>query len=298
MKNVILTQSLSAGGTIRQLFRKIRPDWQTRVIASYDDYSHGPLAYRGTGHDFVAKRREFWRSFDPYDTDIIHAFDLKDEYDLMVNEVISSQNAEIWISDSVQDFFYATVVLHLMTAEEINTSGISVRYFGGKQVKWGLGVLRVEELEDLYCSNTAESFDPEYFKDAWKAISAGSGEAISGLIEVNAPSTPMAKALSAYLLRFPRFNGGLGSIERSLLGAGTEEMKNAAYTVGNAMAKGEPPNDRIGDHVLFKRLVELCDETSAPWFRLEGDRRRMRSCSVQITESGKAARERYSVQGL
>jgi len=105
-------------------------------------------------------------------------------------------------------------------------------------------------------------------------------------------------ALSAYLLRFPDFNGGLGSIERSLLGAGTEDMRKSAYTVGGAMAKGEPQNDHVGDMVLFKKLIELCRADSDRWFSLEGDPQHMSSCSVQLTESGKEARAKYSVQPL
>jgi hypothetical protein len=108
----------------------------------------------------------------------------------------------------------------------------------------------------------------------------------------------MAQALPAYLLRFPDFNDGVGSIERSLLGAGTLEMKNAAYTVGTAMALGEPERDRIGDLILFKRLIALSRIEPDPWFILEGNMQHMRSCLAQITESGKAARAKYSVEVL
>jgi hypothetical protein len=99
-------------------------------------------------------------------------------------------------------------------------------------------------------------------------------------------------------LRFPEFNGGLGSIERSLLGAGTIEMKKSAYTVGNAMALGEPENDQIGDQILFRKLVELSGAEPEPWFKIEGNPRHMRSCAAQITENGKLARAKYSVQLL
>lgn len=298
MKNVILTHSLSAGGTIRQLFRKIRPDWQTRVIASYDDYSHGPLATSGTSQDFLLERQAFWKSLDLYDVDIIHEFDLSDEHISLVKEIQSVKQAEIWIGNSVQDIFYAVVILHLLTLDGVDTSGISVRNFGGQQVKWSLGTIWVEEFESLYVSSEAAPLDAKLYSDAWSVISQGSGEAIKSFIKGEDPSTPMAKALSAYLLRFPDFNGGLGSIERALLGAGTIEMKKSAYTVGNAMALGEPANDQVGDLILFKTLVGLSGVEPDPWFKLEGNTRHMRSCSAQITESGKEARARYSVQSL
>ena len=298
MKNVVLTHSLSAGGTIRLLVRKIRPDWQTRVIASHDDYSHGPLPATASSNDFFRERQRFWKSLDLYDVDIIHEFDLSDEHISLVKEIQSVEKAEIWIADSVQEIFYAVVILHLLTLDGIDISGINMRNFSGQQVKWGLGTIGVEEFETLYKSSETTPFDTKLYGDAWGVISQGSGEAIKSFIEGQAPSTPMAKALSAYLLRFPDFNGGLGSIERSLLGAGTVDMKKSAYTVGNAMALGEPENDQVGDLILFKRLVELSRVAPDPWFKLEGNTRHMRTCLAQITESGKEARARYSVQVL
>jgi hypothetical protein len=298
MKNVILTHSTSAGGIIRQLFRKIRPDWQTRVIASYDDYSHGPLPSSGTSHDFFVERQEFWKSLNLYDVDIIHEFDLSDEQISLVKEIKSAKQAEIWIANSVQDIFYTVVILHLLKLDGVDTSGITVRNFSGHQVKWGLGTIRVEEFEPLYKNSEAAPFDAKLYSGAWNAISQSSGGAIKSVIQGQDPSTPMAPALSAYLLRFPEFNGGLGSIERSLLGAGTIEMKKSAYTVGNAMALGEPENDQIGDQILFRKLVELSGAEPEPWFKIEGNPRHMRSCSAQITENGKLARAKYSVQLL
>jgi Domain of unknown function (DUF1835) len=295
MKNIILTHSLSAGGTIRQLFRKIRPDWQTSVFASYDDFSHGPLSISGTSNDFFLKRQAFWKSLDLYDVDMALEFDLSDEHIALTKEIQTAKQAEIWIANSVQDVFYAVVILHLLTLDGVDTSGISVRNFSGQQVKWGLGALQVEELESLYKYSEAAPFDTRLYRDAWTAISQGSGEAIKRFITGQNLPTPMAKALSAYLLRFPDFNSGLGSIERALLGAGTIEMKKSAYTVGNAMALGEPENDQVGDCLLFKKLVELSAAEPNPWFKLEGDSRHMRSCSAQITESGREARAKYSV---
>jgi hypothetical protein len=298
MKNIILTSSLSAAGTIRQLFRKIKPNRKTLVFGSYDDYSHGPLSTFGTSHDFSLERQAYWKSFELYDVDILYDFDLTDEYISMVIAIKVAKNAEIWITSSVQDLFYTTVILHLLTEDKVDTAGISIRYFGGEQVKWGLGAINVEELEVLFRSSMSDPFDPKFYSDAWKAISQSNGLAIKSFIEEQDQSNPMVAALSAYLLRFPDFNGGLGSIERSLLGAGTDELKKSAYTVGNAMAFGEPEADHIGDLLLFKRLVELSSVTPDPWFKMEGDPRRMRSSSAQITESGKEARARYSVQAL
>lgn len=109
MKSIVLTQSLSAGGTIRQLFRKTRPDRQPKVIASYDDYSHGPLLRFGTTGDFFLERNAYWKSLDLYDVDRIYEFDLTDEHISMVNVFKSAEHAEIWVTDSVQDMFYASV---------------------------------------------------------------------------------------------------------------------------------------------------------------------------------------------
>ncbi len=297
MHNLILTHSLSAGGTIRQFFRKVWPNGPTRVVACYDDYSHGPLFASDSSNAFFLARQEFWRSLDLYGSDIAYDDDLTDEHGSLIKQVGSAKNVEIWIADSVQDAFYAVVTLHLLALDNIDTSDFSVRYFSGEQVKWGLGTVNVERLEQLYASTDAEKIDHKLFCDAWKVLSTGSGTAIKTFIGERDPSTPLAKALAAYLLRFPEFNGGLGSIERALLGAGTDEMKKSAYTVGHAMVLGKPESDRIGDLILFKPLVSLCSENN-PWFKVEGDSRNMRSCSAQITSSGKTARKKYSVEIL
>lgn len=298
MQRVVLTHSLSAGGTIRQFARKSWRDFQTRVFASYDDYSHGPLPTSGRVDDFLGERQAFWKSLDLYDVDVDYEIDLKEEHISTVNSIHSAENVEIWITDSVQDIFYAAGMLHLLTLSEVDATDISIRGFSGPAVKWGLGAIRVEELESLHKSSAAERIDAKFYRDVWEVISQNSGEVIRTFVADQDPSTSVAKALSAYLLRLPEFNGGLGSIDRALLGAGTMDMKKAAYTVGSAMALGEPANDHVGDLILFKRLVELSAISPDPWFKLDGDTLHMRSCSAQITDSGQEARDKYSVQLL
>ncbi|MDA5094009.1 DUF1835 domain-containing protein [Aliiroseovarius sp. KMU-50] len=298
MKNVILTKSPSAGGAVRQLFRKIRPDWQTRVFATTDDYSHGPLPTHGASCDFFLERQAFWKSLESYNMDAVYQFDLSDEYTALVKEIQIAEHAKIWFTNTVQEVFYVVVLLHLLRLGGIETSDVLIRDLSGSQVRWGLGSVRAEELEAMYKSSEAVPIDTKLFSDAWNAISHGTGEAISRFIGELDASTPMAKALSAYLLRFPEFNSGLGSIERALLGSGTTEMKKSAFTVGTAMTLGGSESDVIGDWILFSRLVELSNVTVDPWFEIEGDPHHMRSCSAQITESGKEARVRYSVQVL
>ena len=233
-----------------------------------------------------------------YDVDIEQEIDLRNEYLLVVKEILAAEKVEIWIGDTVQDIFFATVILHLLARDEIDTSNFFIRTFDNEKVKWGLGVIRVEELGTLYMSSTAKPVDTRLYADVWKAISQGTGSEIDGFIAGHDSSNPIVRALSAYLLRLPEFNGGLGSIERALLGAGTLEMKSSAYTVGAAMALGDPANDNVGDLVLFQKLVELSEVSPNPWFKLEGDTRNMRSCSAQITDSGKQARTTYSVKLL
>lgn len=298
MKYTVLTHCLSAAGTLRQMFGKVKPEWETRVFASYDEYSHGPLPLSGASRDFFLQRQAFWQSLDLYDADAAHDFDLTDEHISLVEEIKASDLVEICVSDSVQDVFYAAVTLRLLADDGVDITGILARYFGGCQVKWGLGALRLEEMEDLYGASNAEPLDAQLFGDLCRAVSQGSGEAVRNFINERNTAPVFVKALSSYLLRFPQFNGGLGSIDRALLGAGTDQMKKSAYTIGSAMAKGMPEHDHIGDLILFKRLVELCGVTPDPWFRFEGDPRRMRSCSVRLTESGLKARARYSVQVL
>lgn len=293
-----MTHSLSAGRTIRQFAKKTWPDCQTRVFASYDDHSHGPLPASGTVKGFFRERQAFWNSLDLHDVFADHEIDLWDEYALTVSGIHRAESVEIWIADSVQDVFYAATIRHLLTLSDVNINDISIRVFCGPTVKWGLGTIRVEELEALYRSRAAVRVDAKPYSEVWDLISQISVEKINAFVADHDPSTSIAKALSAYLLRFPEFNGGLSSIDRALLGAGTVEMKIAAYTVGGAMALFEPANDHVGDLMLFNRLVELSEISSDPWFKLDGDTQHMRRCSAQITDIGKEAREKYSVQLL
>lgn len=295
MVDVILTHSLSAGGTIRQFLRKNRPGRHARVIACYDDYSHGPLLTSGANAEFFEQRRQFWKAFDLYDTDILFDIDLAEDHRDLVNAVEWSRTVEIWATHSVQDIFYAIVTLRLLSRDGFDTTRIRLRHFDGDQVQWGLGGLGIEGFETLYPATTADPLDLDLYRGAWDAISHGTGGAVSEFIEGKDMAAPMTKALSAYLLRFPEFNGGLGSIDRALLGGGTEEMKKSAYTVGTAMALAEPENDSVGDLILFARLVELSAKIPDPWFKMEGDLRVMRGCCAQLTDSGRKARARYSV---
>lgn len=298
MKRVILTHSPSAQGTIRRFFREILPSKKPCVIASFDDYSHGPLLSSGTSTDFFVERQAFWRSLDLYDVDIVHQFDLSDEHAALVKEIQTAMHVEIWTTNSVQEVFFAAVLMHLLRLDGIDPSNILIRDFSGQNVSWGLGSVRVEELAAIYESSEAVPIDTKFYSDAWIAISHGSGEAVKAFLCGLNESTSLAKSLSAYLLRFPVFNGGLGSIDRALLGAGTAKMKKSAYTVGTAMALGGAENDLVGDFILFRRLVELSRMTPDPWFEVEGDPHHMRSCSARLTESGKEARTRYAVQVL
>lgn len=295
MKTAILTHSPSAGGTIRQFFLKTRPEWETHVIASYDEYSHGPLLASGTSNEFFRERQAFWKSLDLSDRDMVDEPDLNDEHRSLVKTIQSVEKTELWITDSVQDVFYAVVTLHLLALDGIDTSCILVRSFGEPLVKWGLGAIRIEDVETLYTSTEAVPSDLKLYSDAWIAISQGSGEAINRFIAGQDSSQVTVNALSAYLLRFADFNAGLGSIERSLLRAGTCDLKNAAYIIGNAIGLGEPENDQVGDVIIFRKLVELATTTSDPWFKLEGDQREIRGCSAQLTESGKTARAKYFI---
>lgn len=296
VNKIILTHCPSAGGLIRQLFQKLGPGWKTHIVASHEDFSQGPLPTHGVARNFFLERQTFWKSLDLYVADINHEFDRSEEHASCVKEIKSGKQAEIWITNSVQAMFNAVVTVRLLMSDGVDTSDISTRSFIGHQVRWGLGATRVEELELLYKNSEAAPLDTRLYCDAWSAISQGSAEEIKRFTKRQEPSSPMAQAFSAYLLRLPEFNGGLGSIERALLAGGTKEMKNSAYTVGDALAFGEPENDHIGDLVLFSKLVDLSRIRPNPWFNIEGDHREMRSCSAQITESGELARAKYAVQ--
>jgi len=205
---------------------------------------------------------------------------------------------EVWVSDGVQDVFYAATTMNLLSVDSVATNHISVRHLGDPSVQWSLGAVRAEAFVPLYRSSTAEPMNAELYSGLWDVVSRNSPQLINDFISSQNPAPAIASALSAYLLRFPEFNRGLGSIDRALLGAGTTKMSKASRTVGSAMALGEPVNDRIDDVILFKRLVELAEVRPDPWFKLEGDVQTMRGCSAQITESGQDARSTFSVRLL
>ena len=298
MRRLILTYSQSAAGEIRQFARALWPTSETRVIASYDDFSHGPLPRFGSIKDFHLVRQAFFADLPRCGGDADQKIDLRYEFDSLVKAIGASEKVEVWLSDSVQDVFYAATTMHLLTAGEAATDQISVRHFGGPSVQRGLGAVRAGAFLPLYRSSTAEPINAELYSDLWDVVSRNSPQLINDFIASQNPAPAIASALSAYLLRFPEFNRGLGSIDRGLLGACTTKMSKASRIVGSAMALGEPVNDRIDDVALFKRLVELSQVRPNPWFKLESDIRNMRACSAQITESGQEARSTFSVRPL
>lgn len=298
MRRLILTYSQSAAGEIRQFARAFWPTSETRVIASYDDFSHGPLSRFGSIEHFHLERQAFLADLPRCGGDAAQEIDLRCEFDSLVKAIGASEKVEVWLSDSVQDVFYAATTMHLLSVGAVATNHISVRHFGDPSVQWGLGAVRAEAFVPLYRSSTAELIDADLYSGLWGVISQHSPELINDVISSQNPDSAIASALSAYLLRFPEFNRGLGSIDRALLGAGTTKMSKASRTVGSAMALGEPVNDRIDDVTLFKRLVELSEVQPDPWFKLEGDVQTMRGCSAQITGSGQEARSTFSVRRL
>jgi hypothetical protein len=297
MSDVVLVHSESAAGLLRRMFREMRPARRVHVFTNHDDYSHGPL---GPAHDneaFFRMREGYWKSLDLEDADILYDHDLNNDFLRMIDVFSKAERAEIWVGGGVQDTFYTIVTLHLLKASGADVSVIRIRHVTGKFAHEGLRGLAQDELEACYEAVEAIEVDWRVYDEAWQAVSIGAGRAIEPFLQSSDIPVAMSEALTTYLIRFPEFGGGLGSMDRALLGAGTTEMKPSACTVGKAMALGEPRNDVIGDMILFSRLIEL-GQRPDPWFRIEGDTRRMRSCTAQITANGKAAIEEYAVERL
>ncbi|MBM7069319.1 DUF1835 domain-containing protein [Actibacterium sp. 188UL27-1] len=293
---LILTQSNSVAGIIRQWFKTTGSDHDDMVIGCCDDYSHGPIHSTGTKGIFFKSRQTYWKTIQISNDGPDFIPGLSEEYQRLSRAVRQANAAEIWVANCVQDVFFAIVTVHLLVQERVDLTTLSIRLFHTNTDDRGLRFCHMEDLGGVYRASDLIPVGLPYFEHAWISISHRSVQKVEKWISTQDPGDFITKALRSFLLRFPYFNNGLGSIDRRLLAAGTTDMKKASYTVGTAMTYGEPQNDAIGDIVLFKRLVELGTKQPDPWFDLSGDTNHLRSCDTKLTDSGVAARTTYSIQ--
>ncbi|MCG3267635.1 DUF1835 domain-containing protein [Yoonia sp. I 8.24] len=298
MKKLILTQSASAGGTIRKLLRSRPQKVEYRVEAGFDDFSHGSLTSSGTVADFCQTRQAFWKSVDLADVDQAYSFDYLSEFQKTIDAVLRADQIEFWCTHTVKDQFYLTVMLHLFEVQGVSFHKCKVRQMTYQDTDLGLGVLDFKRLGEIADRTDTVAINAGLYREAWHVLEEQTGARVNEFVFNANADEPIARAFAAFLMRFPEFNGGLGSIERALLGAGNIEMRKFPYTVGTAMAFGEPTIDVIGDWLLSKRLVELSKVQSSPWFEVEGDLRKPRFCNARLTASGDQARRQFSVKTL
>lgn len=271
---------------------------RTKVIGGYDDLTHGPLTPDGDVSMFWQARQTFWTSFGLNDVEHAYSFDLHEEFLDTVKAIRQSAEVEFWCSPKVSEQFHLTVMLHLLNLAGVGYENIKIRQFTDPKAQCGLGVLNTDELAIVSDAVAPVDINIDLYRRAWLALSDGTVGGMTRFVDTIDASEPIAIALRAYLLRFPECNGGLGSLDRALLGAGREETRTVMRTVGSAMMFNHPSIDTIGDWALAQRLIELSKAPVAPWFEIEGDVRDLRNSKARLTESGKQARDRYYVQVL
>lgn len=298
MKKLILTHSPSAGGTIRQLLRSNPQKARHRVEAGFDNFSHGPIDPDNSVEEFCQIRQAFWNSFGLADVNQAYSFDYLSELLKTFEAVQRADQVEFWCSQTVPDQLYFTVMLRLLEIQGVKLDNCRVRQMTNQDCELGLGCLDFKRLGEILDDTDAVEIDTDLYREAWHVLAGQKAENINEFVHGKDASEPITKAFGAFLLRFPEFNGGLGSIDRALLGAGSEEVRKSGYTIGTAMALGEPTIDRIGDWILSKRLVELSEVQNSPWFEIEGDPRTLRHCSVWLTASGQQAKQHFLVKSL
>ncbi|MFY0596095.1 MAG: DUF1835 domain-containing protein [Cognatishimia sp.] len=291
MKNIILTHSLSAEGTIRKFLINSGLSSNTSVVGTFDDFSHGPIETTETARDFIRTRVDYWKTIDLFDNPRFSETDTSSAYVEEFLNILRSDFVEFWTTGTVQETFFITVYVSLLLLENFDPGSIAIREFSSDKRLWGLGVLKEEEISELYSQCNAEKIDASSYAKAWKALSSGSSDAVSKFAEGQGGKSILGNAFKAYALRFPECNGGVGSIDRRLLMAGSEEMRKSAHTIGRAMAAGGvDERDYVGDLFLFRRLVEL-SQAPRPWFELVGDLSTMRTSSAKLTTEGRAIRD-------
>ena len=270
----------------------------TRVIACYDDYSHGPLIDSDSTETFFSVRQRFWRSVYVGLHDTLPIEDGYNDHQTTTLAVENAQSVELWCSCNVQDQIHAVVLFHLLELEGVDLGPVKLLQFGQQEAPLGLGPEGAERLADLSNRITPADIDLDLYRDAWRAISQDSAAAIHAFITEHCPSLPLVKALSNYLLRYAEFNEGLGSIDRALLAAGSTEFRHAGRVIGRAMALGKPELDTVSDLLLLRRLVDLIDAQDEPWFEWRGERIAMRDCEIRLSAAGLSACSRYEIEPL
>jgi len=292
MSMIVLTHGPGAVGMIGKSIKKLQPTMKAQVIGSYDDYSQGELYFTDGVDTFFRKRFECWQA-----TELHASYKLKPDH---VREVHSKllenpkpERIEFWSANTVQDEMFLIVALWMLDLEGFDLDRCSIRRTGAELLPHPLTVLHLPEMSEFFSQSTASIIDIDLYSQAREAVSKGSFDEISRFVKKHTSDRPLIKALQTFLLRSPEHNEGLGVIDRALLAGATRELKNSAYTIGNAMGFLSDSIDLIGDTFLFNRLVELGADTSDPLFALKGDTKEIRTCEVQLTQKGDAVRERY-----
>lgn len=295
MKKTILVCNDSVGGTVSQMFKNKGESAGVKVIGGFDDFSHGPLSTSKKIADFWNARLEYWKSFDLEFAKLAFSFDLDAKFRDTIRSVCLSDEVEFWCAHTVKEQFFLTVVLHLLNLEGVDLGHCKLRQVTDVDAENGLGVLDVSRMAEINAA-VPSSINVELYCRAWDAIADGTAGAINNFVRCTDADEPITMALEAYLLRFPEFNGGLGSIDRVLLSSGTAEMGSVDRIAMTVCSRCEPKLDNFGHLLLANRIVELSRVPTSPWFEIEGDLQRVSQCNVRLTENGLATREKFEVK--
>lgn len=260
-----------------------------------DDLSHGPLVAQVGTESWVTLRSRYWQDISTNEsyTELNSAF--RDRIELLFLAISQCDQMTVWISNSLQDFLFLAFIVSARDAHGAGRRNLSIVFVdydmqSGRRIG-SLGELWPSQLAPWVSKAQAiNDVDRCLLQRAWSAItSADPGYLSSVAASVDEGAYGCRSKLAAYLQRYPSARSGLSAIDEALLAACSTEETKAARIIAEVLGSMADKGDRIGDLVLFARLLKLGDPVlRKPLLNLTGDLRHLGSTVASLTDFGAA----------
>jgi hypothetical protein len=265
------------------------------ILPFVDDLSHGPLVNDVTSESWVASRAKHWQEL-MVQNDPDEMLSLFQECTGMLFPAIAQcSRLTVCISNNLQDFLLLAFIVSAFDVHEENKRDLLVVFVdydtqSGRRIG-SLNELWPSQLESwIKKAQAISAVDRSLLQLAWSAItSADPGYLSSIAASIDEGTYECRRKLATYLQRYPSLVNGLSAVDEALLAACSAEGTKAARIVGEVLGSMVDKDDRIGDLVLFARLLKLgAPALKKPLLNLTGDLRHLRSTVASLTDFGAA----------
>jgi Domain of unknown function (DUF1835) len=282
-REIQIAPGLSAAGSLIQAIRPADGD----LLANQDVLSCGPVVPFESLDGWRDIRETYWREI--YGADF--SFDF--HRDLLTNaeRLRDVTSINLWIGVGAAEQLLLAWTVRLLRSLEIDPALLRVIQFVRDAKRsmdiWGLGLLNPEQLRAHPPPSSLPIEAMAELEDAWTALTSSEPQRLVDLLTQPASHLPyFGSSLRALLDRYPDNHTGLNFAERELLKYVKERGPCVTRVIGHTMGNNFGP-DLWGDAWLFSRLLHLADPAlPSPALSLSGNTTSMRTCEVELTETG------------